>query len=1098
MSIGGSATNRLFETEWLVWKQLRHEERVRHIKADVDNKEPRVHRHLHTRRKAEINNRVRFVAIEKENHRLLQRIAHIMMHQHLDNNNLLRPRSVNVPARMMQQQRILIDNQNILQRLRKLRPVYDHREWKEHWARHVRHHRRRLNITAIRTRVRSALLRGASSRQNKRGAIAYTSRQEQLEASNRLMHPPKSKQANRAESAASASSSSRRAQRSQSAMIHSELLAACKEQRQGGPQRGSSAGPTGRRRRPRRPPSGADAENRDPNSAAGAGGRGSRLVPLRCATGEGRRPTGGASRGSARSSAAAAEYDDVDVRNDSGPPSPASSSPSSASASASAEPQSKPSVAIAKEGCSIGGQYCVVTVVEQFYPHQLRFTAVNLETSKSDSVTAAFRDVYRPVRREEPELLQPGRRADLVRQMLQRLSFHENTGRLLFDGARPVPAPPAARRPHSLPEGAGDGDDDGAAGEDVLEVDISVGCRHLPRDPLTGRVDPVVCFYVFDDETEEFEFVGQTEVQSATAGPDFARRFLVQHFARDSQRVRFCVYDNSRVAASVEGDVASANGEFEPSALLGYVSMGFGQLSQAAAEDRPLQLLLKKSGRFVTDDKGRDSSIVFSVGSVGGGGGSQGDLYGGAAPAPARRSAVGGGGGEDGASDGEAEEAQRISIMIQCRGLPAIPSRRPEADIGTMEVPRPVVALYVRDPETNDFMYAGQTEAAPLQEVRAVDEDGYDDPSQRVFECNVFRRQFVIDHYLSGEETVRFSVFDMDTDADVVDVPKEQRSYIGHVVVPLNEFVEPLETEPFNSIVCPVLYRNKLVPSGGNGTDSSGNAQMILTCMRYENAPQQSAWSAARRAAFEQAEAEAEAEAEAGERDGGDIDARAEAEDLSRDEVEAEAEARALAEAEADREMRALAAAEEEAAARIQAEAEAAEAEAAAAEAAAAEAAAAEAAAAEAVAAAASVPRSLTIRLSCASLPKKDFLSKSDPLAAVYVKTVATGADGQTKTVYDLVGQTEHFQNEANPKFATPVTLADVPADSDRKLKICVYDVDDNDSPTQDDMLGSAVVQTAHLDADAGELELTLLDKKGEPANKGKARVTLSYTWAAQ
>jgi hypothetical protein len=133
---------------------------------------------------------------------------------------------------------------------------------------------------------------------------------------------------------------------------------------------------------------------------------------------------------------------------------------------------------------------------------------------------------------------------------------------------------------------------------------------------------------------------------------------------------------------------------------------------------------------------------------------------------------------------------------------------------------------------------------------------------------------------------------------------------------------------------------------------------------------------------------------------------------------------------------------------------------------------------------------SMILSISCKDLPKGDTFSKSDPIVAVYQKQA--GADGG----YSLVGHTEHQDNEHNPVFVKTVTVT---AAVGSEFKVIAYDTDKEERLDDKDRLGSAVVSVADVLAmkdDAsknGKFETQLLDKNGEPANKGDATITLTY-----
>jgi hypothetical protein len=138
-------------------------------------------------------------------------------------------------------------------------------------------------------------------------------------------------------------------------------------------------------------------------------------------------------------------------------------------------------------------------------------------------------------------------------------------------------------------------------------------------------------------------------------------------------------------------------------------------------------------------------------------------------------------------------------------------------------------------------------------------------------------------------------------------------------------------------------------------------------------------------------------------------------------------------------------------------------------------------------AAAAAAASTVSMRVSCKSLPKNDLLSQSDPVAALYVQR-----RGETK--FSHLASTELQKNEANPVFESPVELTFAEDDA-LQLKLCVFDADDDGKMDEKDMLGVAKFDTAAVTAAlAGgdkALTLPLVDNTGKA---GDASVSLTLT----
>jgi hypothetical protein len=292
------------------------------------------------------------------------------------------------------------------------------------------------------------------------------------------------------------------------------------------------------------------------------------------------------------------------------------------------------SVAIAKEGCSIGGRYVVVTVNELQNPHELVFSTFDLDASTRHSVNVPFSRLFGVVRQEHPHLLTPGRRRHLIQALLRRLRFFDDdtvrgggggdlvvgvvvdgggeidertgqardtgagvVGTLCFDlnigggggdnddsslsqwraqsaaaSAATTSSPSSANIGHNDNNNNDNDDDDEFDGVvTVNQMEIGVECRHLPSNARFGKADPLVAMYVRDDAARTFAYVGQTERHVDERNPSFARKFLVEHYSNDDQTVKFCVFDADNGERVRRGD------------MLGSVSVSLRSFAEAAA-----------------------------------------------------------------------------------------------------------------------------------------------------------------------------------------------------------------------------------------------------------------------------------------------------------------------------------------------------------------------------------------------------------------------------------------------------------------------------------------------------------------------------------
>lgn len=123
--------------QWRKTQQELHRARLKSIKPSIDNQEPRVFTHLHTKKKREQLLLDRYSQIEKENRILLEKMAEIMGRPTFQPKpNVVQLRSLNAEARRRRLKRITEENQQILKRIQTAGPNYDHRVWDQHWETH--------------------------------------------------------------------------------------------------------------------------------------------------------------------------------------------------------------------------------------------------------------------------------------------------------------------------------------------------------------------------------------------------------------------------------------------------------------------------------------------------------------------------------------------------------------------------------------------------------------------------------------------------------------------------------------------------------------------------------------------------------------------------------------------------------------------------------------------------------------------------------------------------------------------------------------------------------------------------------------------------
>eukprot|EP00294_Goniomonas_avonlea_P009900 CAMPEP_0114561416 /NCGR_PEP_ID=MMETSP0114-20121206/11992_1 /TAXON_ID=31324 /ORGANISM="Goniomonas sp, Strain m" /LENGTH=219 /DNA_ID=CAMNT_0001747049 /DNA_START=42 /DNA_END=701 /DNA_ORIENTATION=- len=125
--------NKRLDEKWQRHLQELHRERLKTVKAAIDNKAPAKYAHLEQNLKKQQLDEERYSTIERENYLLLDKMSHIMTHpQTVDLRQPAPPvRSLNKEARKRELMRITEENQQILRRIQHKEPYYNHHQWEE-------------------------------------------------------------------------------------------------------------------------------------------------------------------------------------------------------------------------------------------------------------------------------------------------------------------------------------------------------------------------------------------------------------------------------------------------------------------------------------------------------------------------------------------------------------------------------------------------------------------------------------------------------------------------------------------------------------------------------------------------------------------------------------------------------------------------------------------------------------------------------------------------------------------------------------------------------------------------------------------------------
>ncbi|XP_077988134.1 sperm axonemal maintenance protein CFAP97D1-like [Glandiceps talaboti] len=126
--------SRILQRKWDQKYYDAHRQKLKEVKASVDNKPPRTYMHIHCKIKTLQMKEERLATIERDNRILLEKMSMIMRTQgRVDNRNNYDYRSLNREKRQKELLRVTKENQEILRRIMASEPEYDHKKWQKDW-----------------------------------------------------------------------------------------------------------------------------------------------------------------------------------------------------------------------------------------------------------------------------------------------------------------------------------------------------------------------------------------------------------------------------------------------------------------------------------------------------------------------------------------------------------------------------------------------------------------------------------------------------------------------------------------------------------------------------------------------------------------------------------------------------------------------------------------------------------------------------------------------------------------------------------------------------------------------------------------------------
>jgi hypothetical protein len=83
----------------------------------------------------------------------------------------------------------------------------------------------------------------------------------------------------------------------------------------------------------------------------------------------------------------------------------------------------------------------------------------------------------------------------------------------------------------------------GTAAIPSSQIEISISCRNLINLDVLSKSDPMCVMYTLDIKSQKYIEYGRTETIMDNLNPEFAKKFVIDYFFEESQKLKFEVYD---------------------------------------------------------------------------------------------------------------------------------------------------------------------------------------------------------------------------------------------------------------------------------------------------------------------------------------------------------------------------------------------------------------------------------------------------------------------------------------------------------------------------------------------------------------------------
>ncbi|XP_053377222.1 copine-8-like isoform X1 [Mercenaria mercenaria] len=142
----------------------------------------------------------------------------------------------------------------------------------------------------------------------------------------------------------------------------------------------------------------------------------------------------------------------------------------------------------------------------------------------------------------------------------------------------------------------------GTSAVPATQVEISVSCRGLRDLDTFSKSDPLCVLFTRDGKTGSYYEFGRTEMISDNLNPDFVKKFVINYYFEESQKLKFEIYD-----------VDSKSSRLSDHDFLGRMECTLGEVVATGGNfERPLQGPTKNNGKIIvrSEELGSNKEVI--------------------------------------------------------------------------------------------------------------------------------------------------------------------------------------------------------------------------------------------------------------------------------------------------------------------------------------------------------------------------------------------------------------------------------------------------------------------------------------------------------